>query len=241
MVEMLAENLKRDVLNVRLFETGARFQASDDTVEESLSLTLGITGGAPVPPLEQAEATPFYELKGALESLLTLFEAPAPTFSASNIPAVFEPGRAASVQLSGRTIAHFGQLAQPEVARRKLRQPLWLAQLYLEALLTLPLRTPMARELSRFQAVERDFSFTFPDAIHWAQIEAAIRALDLPELLTLQPIEIFRNPAKWPGVYSTLIRARFQSLDRTLIDEELTAWWSGIISALESLGGTIRS
>jgi phenylalanyl-tRNA synthetase beta chain len=42
-------------------------------------------------------------------------------------------------------------------------------------------------------------------------------------------------------VYSTLVRTTFQSLDRTLRDEELSAWSGNIIAALQQLGGTLRS
>ena len=102
------------------------------------------------------------------------------------------------------------------------------------------MRRPTAHELSRFQAVDRDFSFIFPDEIQYAQIAAAIHALALPELTALRPVELYRNQEKFPGVYSILVRATFQSPTRTLTDEDLTRSWSAIIAALQALGGTIR-
>jgi len=240
MVGMLAHNLNRDVLTARLFEAGAIFTGSAAQVDESLSLSLGLTATLAPTPLHSAQDAPFFELKGAIESVLSLFDTPAPTFTRDAIPAAFESTRAASVLVAGKAIAHFGQLSLAESTRRKLRQPIYLAELNLAALLAFPLRQTTARDLSRFQAVERDFSFTFADATEWHTIAAAIDALAIPEMRSLTPAEIFRDPKKSPGHFSILIRTVFQSNDRTLTDEDLTTWSSAIISTLEALGGTIR-
>ena len=99
----------------------------------------------------------------------------------------------------------------------------------------------MAREISRFQGVERDFSFVFPDTITWGQISSAIVALLIEELTGVELNELWRNQEKYPGVHSTLIRCRFQSPVRTLVDEELSLWSAKVITALQSLGGVLRS
>lgn len=134
----------------------------------------------------------------------------------------------------------FGELASTEAAQRKLRQPVFLAQLDLAKVYDLPLKKITAHDLSRFQAVERDFSFVFPDTIQWHTIASAIHALAIPELQSFKPVEVWRN-VKYPGVYSLLLRNIFQSHDRTLRDEELTQWSTRIIDTLTGLGGVIRA
>ncbi len=241
MVTMLAHNLNRDVLSARLFEAGAIFSGSDASVDELESLALGLTGTTPATPLYAAQDAPFFELKGAIEAVLSLFATAEPSFTSESLSKAFEPGRAAVVSLDGRNVASFGQLASSEATRRKLRQPVYVAELNLAELFKLPLRHVLARELSRYQAVERDFSFTFADATQWKSIDAAIRGLELTELQRLEVVEIFRDARKNPGQFSILIRVVFQSNERTLVDTELAAWSSGIIGALESLGGVLRS
>ncbi len=241
MVTMLAHNLNRDVVTVRLFEAGAVFLGSTTQVNEALSLALGLAATLPATPLHSSADAPFFELKGAIESILTLFAAPAPTFVGDALPPAFEPGRGASVSLDGRIIGVFGQLTLAEAARRKLRQPVYLAELNLAELLKLPLRHVTARELSRFQAVERDFSFTFADRTTWQVVAAAIHALAIPELQSVTPAEVFRDPKKTPGHFSVLIRTVFQSPERTLRDEDLSAWSSAIVAALQAIGGAIRA
>ncbi|HEU5339749.1 phenylalanine--tRNA ligase subunit beta [Edaphobacter sp.] len=241
MVTMLGHNLNRDVREVRLFEQGQVFTGSAAQVVETEQLALGLTTAEThsTPP-HSAEDRPFFEIKGTLESILSLFDAGQLTFSAK-APAWLQSGRAATAQLDGQPIAHFGELASAEAARRKLRQPVYLAQLDLEKLFTFPLRNVTARELSRFQAVGRDFSFTFPDSVQWLSIARALEALNIAELQSIKPIEVWRDPKKFPGVYSLLVRTVFQSHERTLRDEELADWSRRIIEALTTLGGTLRS
>lgn len=243
MLTMLAHNLNRDVQTVRLFEQGAVFTGGTDEVVESASLSLGLTGAVAPSSLHSAADAPIFELKGVVESLLSLFAAGEVTFSAE-LPSWLQAGRGATALLDGKPVAQFGELSAAEKERRKLRQPVYLAQVDLARLYSLPLRRAMAHELSRFQAVERDFSFTFPDAMQWQTIAAAIRGLGIAELQRLEPTEIFRD-AKGksvpPGHYALLLKCVFQSTERTLREDELTAWWSDIIAALTKLGGVIRA
>jgi phenylalanyl-tRNA synthetase beta chain len=251
MLNMLAHNLNRDVKDVRLFEQGQIFTGivpPDGTfiseVHESPQLSLGLTGNITATDRYTAQSPHFFELKGAIESILSLFIPPggtsAITFTAE-APAWLQPGRSATAFVNKESIAHLGELSTLETQKRKLRQPVFLAQLDLAKLYELPLKRITAHDLSRFQAVERDFSFVFPDAVQWHTIASAIHALAIPELQSFKPAEVWRDPKKFPGVYSLLLRTVFQSHDRTLRDDEITAWSSALITALTSLGGTLRA
>ena len=244
MVTMLSHNLNRDVREVRLFEQGQTFTGSTESVLESPALTLGLTTATPSPTrLHQATDASFFELKGAIESLTSLF-APAPLTFTPEAPTWLEPGRSATATRTGHPVAHFGELSRPESTRRKLRQPIYLAEIDLAYLYTLPLKHTAAGDLSRFQAVERDFSFTFPDTLPWSQIESTLLALSLPNLQSLKPTGIFRD-RKGLSVplahFALLIKATFQSPDRTLTEDELADSWTRIIATLTALGGAIRA
>jgi phenylalanyl-tRNA synthetase beta chain len=253
MMTMLAHNLNRDVREVHLFEqgqifTGTTFADSSNiaAVHETPQLSLGITtANTHRSPLYSAQDAPIFELKGAIESLLSLFTLPggeaALSFTTQNTPAWLEPGRGAVALLNSEPIASFGELSQQQTQQRKLRQPVYIAQIALARLYELPLRRATSHDLSRFQAVERDFSFVFPDVVQWHTIAAAVDALVIPELQSRKPVEVWRDAKKSPGVHSLLLRTVFQSHDRTLREEELTAWSTNIINALTKLGGTLRA
>ena len=116
MLNMLAHNLNRDVKDVRLFEQGQIFTATipaDGTfisgVHESPQLSLGLTGNITTADRYTAQSPHFFELKGAIESVISLFTPPggssALTFTAE-APAWLQPGRSATALVNNEPIAH---------------------------------------------------------------------------------------------------------------------------------------
>ena len=242
MATMLAQNLHRDVNAVRLFELGTIFTGSTAAVQEETGLALGATGAATGTALHAEKDALFYTVKGTIAALLARFDGTV-TFDAQELPVWIEPGRGARALLDGAVVAVFGEVSAAEAQRRKLRQTCVLAEVRAQVLLTRPLRRPVARELSRFQAVERDFSFVFPDTVRWESIAAALLALGIAELQRVAPMEIYRDAkgkAVAAGSYSLLVRVVFQSGERTLSDDELTGWSERVVAALTQLGGAQR-
>jgi phenylalanyl-tRNA synthetase beta chain len=81
----------------------------------------------------------------------------------------------------------------------------------------------------------------FADAVEFETIHQAVTALRLGELRSFAPVEIFRGGAIPAGKYSILLRANFQSHERTLREDEVAQWSAQIIEALKALGGTQRA
>jgi phenylalanyl-tRNA synthetase beta chain len=160
------------------------------------------------------------------------------------LPAWIAAGRGGRALLGGEPVAVFGELSAEELQRRKLRQSCVVAEVKAQRLLSTPLRQPVVQELSRFQAVERDFSFVFPDSVRWEAIAATIDGLQIQELRSVQPVEIFRDAkgkAVPAGSYSLLSRVVFQSGERTLTEEEISGGSEKIVAALKGLGGAQRA
>ncbi|MGC2399752.1 MAG: phenylalanine--tRNA ligase subunit beta [Acidobacteriaceae bacterium] len=247
MLTMLAHNLNRNVADVQLFERGTVFSGSPERVDERPALSLGASGSLWSGPGEPAHAIDFYDLKGTIEEILEKFALHSfyfDTFASGEgiIPAWLHPGRAARAVADGLTVAWFGQLHPAEAQQRKFRQDVYAGEIYLDRLYQLSLRQPIAPELSRFQAVERDFSFVFADAVRWQSIRDALENLSIAELTDFAPREIFRGTAALPSShYSILIRVTFQALERTLREEDLQSYSQAVVAALESLGGRQRA
>ena len=245
MLTMLAHNLNRNVSDVQLFEQGTVFSGSPERVDERPALSLGASGQLWNGPELPSHAIDFYDLKGTVEQIIEKFAARSfyfDTFSAEAgiVPAWLHSGRCARAVADGLTVAWFGQLHPAEAQRRKLRQVVYAGEIYLDRLYQFSLRQPIAQELSRYQPVDRDFSFIFADAVRWQSIAEALDGLHIAELTRFSAREIFRDPAA-KGTYSVLIRATFQALERTLRDEELQSYSQAVITALESLGGKQRA
>jgi phenylalanyl-tRNA synthetase beta chain len=239
MLDMIGRNLNRDVDEVRLFEHGHIYSMQGATTDEHDSLCYGATAAALVGNKGAGDAhTAFRIFKGDIEDLLNAFAGQL-SFD-TETPEYFHQGRSARAKLNGTVVAHFGQISLEVASQRKLKQDVYLAEIFIEQLYRTDLRRPRYQKLSRFPAVVRDFSFVFDDAVSFAEIEQAIRALKIAELRSVTPEEIFRGGNIGAGRYSLLVRTTFQSSERTLRDDEVSAWSGRIIEALKRLGGTHR-
>jgi phenylalanyl-tRNA synthetase beta chain len=153
----------------------------------------------------------------------------------------YHPGRSACAVMDGEVVAQFGQIHPEIAAGRKLKQDVFVAEIYSDRLFKRGLRAVRYEALPRYPAVERDFSFIFDDSIEFAKIEKAVAGLGLGELRGFVPVEIFRGGSIRAGKYSLLLRAKFQSGERTLRDDEIARWSGRLVKALESLGGALRA
>lgn len=241
MLNMLAYNLNRGNDSVRLFEAANVFQADGQHAMELKRICLGATGQVMPANVHQASRPlSFFDLKGDVETLLHPFGHNTLCFDAQTAE-YYHPGRSARAIMDGQMVGQFGQLHPESAARRKLRQDIFIAELYLDVLYKRGLREFCYEPLPRFPAVERDFSFIFEDSVIFEHIQRAIGSLDINQLRSFVPIEIFRGGSIPAGKYSMLLRATFQSNDRTLREEEIAEWSSHIVKALEALGGTLRT
>ena len=240
MLNMLGYNLNRGSADVRLFESGNVFERLGAKAVELGRVCIGATGNAFEPGVNQAgRPLSFFDLKGDVESLLHVFEHSSVYYDAHTAE-YFHPGRSARAVMDGTTVAQFGQIL-PEIAgARKLRQDVFVAEIYLDRLYRHEPRRARYEALPRYPAVERDFSFVFGDAVRFEQIAQVVTGLGVTELREFVPVEIFRGGAVPEGKYSILLRARFQSGERTLREEEVAEWGAGIVKGLERLGGVLR-
>jgi len=241
MLNTLAWNFNRGATDIRLFEIGNAFGMAGDRVEQHNFLCVGGTGSAGLSGVEQKpRAMDFFDLKGDIEAAIEMFTIKSLRFDA-HASEYYHPGRSAKLVLNGKIVGEFGQLHPDVCADRKLKQEVWLAQLDLDRLFSIPLREPRCEPLSRFPAVERDFSLLLDDSVSYESLRSAVEALCIHELRSIEPRELFRGSGVPEGKYSLLLRLTFQSAERTLVDEELAVWSKQVVAAVEALGATLRA
>jgi phenylalanyl-tRNA synthetase beta chain len=252
MLSMLAYNLNRGNDQVRLFEAGNVFEAAGDKAIQYKRICLGTTaailkhdapqgGKLDMSKGDSAIALEtFRSFKGDVETLLSAFQYKSLEYK-DDAADYFHPGRSAAVVMDGATVAQFGQIHAEIAASRKLRQDVFVAEFFLDTIYPQGLRAVRYEALPRYPAVERDFSFIFADSVHFDAIHKNVNAIGLKELTNFVPAEIFRGGSIPAGKYSLLLRATFQSSERTLRDDEVAQWSAQIVKALESLGGVQRA
>jgi phenylalanyl-tRNA synthetase beta chain len=246
MVSTLEWNLNHGQRNVRLFEFGKRYGWNGTEPVETRVLTLGATGLAREKGVAENErAFVFADLKGDLDQIGHL--AGGFLWNAGG-PSWLHPAHAGTISLgsaANRSIGLAGQLARRMAERFKLRQDAFVAELELDPLCTgyRAARAAMRyKPLSRFPAVERDFSLVLADGTAFASVVETIRGLGIAEVSAIDAVDLFRGKNVPEGKYSLLVRVTFESQQATLTEAQLTDFWSRIVDALQSkLGATLRA
>jgi phenylalanyl-tRNA synthetase beta chain len=251
MLAMIAGNLNRDVSDIRLFEMGTVFSGATsngttDKVDERPALAFGAVGVLPEESALHAGRTfDFFDVKGVVEQVVSRFEMRGMYFDhfpadAGLTPEWLHPYRSSRVVADGLTVGWFGQLHPREAAARKIKDAVLLGEIYLDRLYKLGLRRPIAREISRYQPVRRDFSLVLPESIDWEAIDRAMAGLEIPELVEWRVREVFRDARLGAKDYALLLGAMFQAPDRTLREEELQKFQAQVVEAVGKAGARLR-
>jgi phenylalanyl-tRNA synthetase beta chain len=103
------------------------------------------------------------------------------------------------------------------------------------------LHKTVARDISRFQPVRRDFSLVLDQSVNWEKIDQALASLEIPELVDWRVREVYRDKSIGASDYSLLLGTTFQAPDRTLRDEELQSFQARVVAAVGEAGARLRT
>jgi phenylalanyl-tRNA synthetase beta chain len=248
MARTLEWNLNHGQRNIRLFEFGKRYGWNGTQPVETRIVTLGATGLAREKGVAETErAYEFADLKGDLDQIGHLAGGLAWKVGG---PEWLYGAHAGTISLRAEGVAaepigHAGQLSRRVSERFKLRQDAYIAELELEPLCA-GYKTARAalryKPLSRFPAVERDFSLILSDGTTFASIGEAIRTLGIAEVSSIDAVDLFRGKNVPEGKFALLVRVKFESNQATLTEAQLTDFSLRILAALEQkLGATLRA
>jgi phenylalanyl-tRNA synthetase beta chain len=250
MARTLEWNLNHGQRNVRLFEFGKTYGWNGTQPVETRVVTLGASGLAREKSVAETErAYAFADLKGDLDQVGHL--AGGISWKAGG-PEWLQVAHAGTILLradgpasAARPIGHAGQLSRRISEKFKLRQDAYVAELELEPLCAGYKAARAAlryKPLSRFPAVERDFSLVVADGTPFAGVEDAIHALGIAEVSSINAVDLFRGKNVPEGKFALLVRVKFESRQATLTEAQLTDFSSRILATLEQkLGATLRT
>ena len=262
MAHALAWNLNRGQRELRLFEIGRAYRLLNDAPEETRIVTIGATGMARQQGVaESAREYSFADLKGDLDQIGDL--AGGFAWNGETLPWQ-HPAQAGKLSMAQGYVVHVsgpnvhrttipggpdvgwaGGLARGVADQFKLRHDVFLAELALDPFFSAYHFARDSRQyqpISRFPAVERDFSLILTDGTTFASVREAIVGLRIREVISIEAVDLFRGRNIPAGKFSLLVRVTFQSQEATLTEAQLNDFSSRIISTLQQkLGAELRS
>jgi phenylalanyl-tRNA synthetase beta chain len=243
LLESVRHNFNRGTRNVRLFETGRVFASGgggETRPNELEAFALVVTGQA----LEEGRATgrelDFYDLKGALESAADAMRVGGLEFEPASVRHLRE-GQAARVTLKGAPVGSLGRLSEEVAAPYKFRQPVYVAEVSLTALITSGEEPARYTPLPRFPSVVRDVSLLADRRAGYGDMRRAVLSLGIEECRGVALVDVYEGANVPEGKRSVTLRVEYRADDRTLRDEEADEMHARVVAALESeFGAQLR-
>jgi phenylalanyl-tRNA synthetase beta chain len=233
LLSTLSYNLNRQRERVRLFEEGLVFERRDGAITQTRKIA-GLVYGSlnPISWNQPKQAVDFYDIKGAVESLLDLGLGAGAYEFVKGEHSALHPGQCAEVRCKGEPIGFVGAL-HPRLQRHfGFPSKAYLFELDTAALVEG--RLPAASALSRYPEVSRDLAVVVSAGIAAGDLASCIRVNAGDDLTELTTFDVYEGPGVGEGRKSVAFGLTWQHPSRTLGDEEISAIIAKCIKALES-------
>ena len=238
-------NIMHGETDLKLFEWGKVFLHNDalELPHEKLSLTAVMTGlNTPETWYSEGKYVGFYDIKGAVESLLDSLWVKDFSFERGDIPAHYDPEASARISCSESTLGHVGRISSEVMERYETKvEDAYLFELDIETLLE---KTPEGRQYSslvRFPAVFRDISIIVERPVESVRIRKIIQSEggDLIESVVL--FDLYEGEKIDPSEKALTFRVCYRSKEGTLDGNEINRLHEKIINRIrKEAGGRLR-
>lgn len=238
LVDAVAHNRRREQRDVRLFEIGARFTRSGG---ERQALGCVWTGAAaPEHWSGTGRAVDFFDITAVAERICQAVGADVQTIPLHEPWLV--PGRSAAVVANGTRVGVAGQLAEATADAHGLpgSDPVYVAELDLDALAPAGRREVRVEPLPRYPSVTRDISILIDDTLPAADVRRTIREAAPATLVRVGEFDRYQGRGIPAEKVSLSLRLTFRSSDRTLTDGEVQAAMERVIAALRERHGAVQ-
>ena len=235
LLSSLRHNFNHGIRDVRLFEIGRIFSISTagELPDETLVLGAVATGSALEEDRAQGERElDFFDLKGALEAAVDWMNLSPLKFSAGSNRHL-RVGQTALISTGDdKPIGTIGRLAEPLAASYKFRQPVYVLELDLDALLGGPAKAIQYSPLPRYPSVTRDISLLVNRNVGLDEIFAAVDNQQVADCRSVKLVGTFEGGNIQSAKRSVTLRLEYRSDERTLRDEEVEEHHSRLTHAL---------
>jgi phenylalanyl-tRNA synthetase beta chain len=233
-------NHRRQARRIRLFEVGhVFFRRGDETIETQRLGAVACGAASRLHWDEAKRAGDFFDMKGDLEGLLGL---DGRNISYHFVPTkhpALHPGQSAEVRSGSKIIGRVGCL-HPDIQQLlDFDFSVYIFEIDLAAISRRSI--PTYQRVSRFPSVSRDISVVISEEIPAVRVETAIRAAGGRLLTSVRLFDVYAGKEIKKHWKSLSFGLTLQSSSRNLTDREVEAVLGRIVTALQKLGGQLRS
>lgn len=229
-------NFNHQRRDLKLFELGKVFAAAageNPLPNEQEVFAVVLTGGE----MHENRGMPsreldFYDAKGAVEAALDSASVSGVEFVSDDVKHL-RSGQTASISVDGNTIGYVGRLSDEIAGTYKFRQPIYVAELNLQAALHSAVKPVTYRPLAKYPAIIRDVSFIVKRNVAFAAIKDAISEQKYELCRNIMFVDIYEGKGLAEDERSITVRLEYRSDERTLIEDEVEKTHKQIVTEVE--------
>ncbi|MDQ7092097.1 phenylalanine--tRNA ligase subunit beta [Desulfosporosinus sp. PR] len=235
LLEVASKNLARRNTEVSIFEVGTTYWGEEKPLRQLPREVLRVAGVAVGKSgrhwLKPAVNYDFYYVKGILEEIAREFGLKLDYRLPDNRP-LLHPGRSADVYLRNECIGFLGEMHPAEEKEWALERAV-LFELDVAGMFTHKRPVVRAQSIPRFPAINRDLAVVVPLETSAEAVMAKIRKLGGELLQKVEIFDVYTGKSIPEGRKSLAFSLKYQSLERTLTDEEVNILNSRILEGIQ--------
>jgi len=235
LLDVAARNVARRNTEVSIFEVGNTYWGEEQPLlklpREELRVAGVAVGKSGRHWLNQPVNYDFYYLKGILEGLALEFGLKLEYRIAKNQP-LLHPGRSADVYLQNQCIGFLGEM-HPSLEKEWGLERVVLFELEFTPLFERMRETVRAHSIPRFPAIQRDLAIVVALETQADAVMSKMRKLGGELLQQVEIFDVYTGKPIPDDRKSLAFMLRYQSLERTLTDEEVNILNSRILEGIQ--------
>ncbi|MFZ3132654.1 MAG: phenylalanine--tRNA ligase subunit beta [Desulfosporosinus sp.] len=235
LLDVAARNVARRNTEVSIFEIGNTYWGHEQPLQNLPQEELRVAGLAVGKSgrhwLNQPVMYDFYYLKGILEGLAREFGLELEYRIAKN-QSLLHPGRSADVFIENQRIGFLGEM-HPSLEKEWGLERVVLFELEFTPLFVRMRQTVRACSIPRFPAIQRDLAVVVPLETQAGAVLSEIRKLGGELLQQVEIFDVYTGKPIPDDRKSLAFMLRYQSLERTLTDEEINILNSRILEGIQ--------
>jgi len=241
LISSLSRNLNRQESMVKLFECGNVFLGKGKKRQEVAKIAGLICGSAlPRQWSDNHRQVDFFDIKGDVETLLSLSGDVASFIFERGDNPLLHPGRSASITRNRKVVGYIGQLHPVKQNVLDIALPVFLFEMDQSALSHSVL--PQFKEISRYPAVQRDISVVVGREVAADRVLEVVNKAAGNHLKSLELFDIYAGERVEINKKSFAFSLTFQSESSSLTSADIDAVTNNIIMALQdSVGAELRT
>lgn len=235
-------NFHQGQTNGALFEMGPVFQHQPPNQYREDQHVAAILWGQPGSLWEKTQREQgLFFLKSALTALFENLNVKEVQFiqpeNRGEIPLFLHRGQTAKVMVKGQAMGFIGSLHPKILEQEKLRVPVALFEMDLNALRAGAPQFQHYQSFSRFPKVTRDLSLLMPDNLPAIQVLGEMKSAAGDLLVDSEVFDVFANEAMGRGQRSVSFRFMFQAKNGTLQESQVQERMNKILDAVKQKWG----